>query len=408
MHLLDYTKRHRRLEMRKHLQRVGAGAKESSDGPSKRGAEESGGERGPNAMLLALGDLFVAIDSQRKRMGVLKPRDVILTLKRENVLFRGNMHQDAHEFLNFLLNNIGEVLQAEQKAQQEKREAKQMAQALAESAGEIAKESDRDRDEDSDSVSDCVSDSVSDGVIHGVSHGVSERDSDKDSDSVSDGGRDSVGGWKRFPNTIGGTFVHDVFEGVLTNETRCLCCETITSRDEGFLDLSVDVEENSSLTHCLNNFSSVETLDGGNKFYCETCCSLQEAHRRMRVKKLPKTLVVHLKRFKYVERLQRHAKVAHRVAFPFEMKLQNTSDAADDPDRLYELFGIVAHLGVGPNQGHYISTIKSHQKWMLFDDERIEVVEPWRVKAFFGAIEGQRARSSNCGYLLLYQAVNEA
>ena len=47
------------------------------------------------------------------------------------------------------------------------------------------------------------------------------------------------------------TWVHKVFQGTLTNETRCLCCETVRSKDEDFLDLSLDIEQNTSLTHCL-------------------------------------------------------------------------------------------------------------------------------------------------------------
>lgn len=49
----------------------------------------------------------------------------------------------------------------------------------------------------------------------------------------------------------GKTWVHEIFQGMLTNETRCLCCETVRSKDEHFLDLSVDIEQNTSLTHCL-------------------------------------------------------------------------------------------------------------------------------------------------------------
>ena len=60
-------------------------------------------------------------------------------------------------------------------------------------------------------------------------------------------------------------------QGILTNETRCLCCETVTARDETFLDLSLDIEQNSSVTSCLRNFSSTETLNGNDKFYCDEC-----------------------------------------------------------------------------------------------------------------------------------------
>lgn len=61
-------------------------------------------------------------------------------------------------------------------------------------------------------------------------------------------------------------------QGTLTNETRCLCCETVTARDESFLDLSLDIEQNSSVTACLRNFSSTETLSGNDKFFCDKCC----------------------------------------------------------------------------------------------------------------------------------------
>jgi hypothetical protein len=35
----------------------------------------------------------------------------------------------------------------------------------------------------------------------------------------------------------------DAFQGILTSETRCLNCETVTSKDEDFFDLSIDVEQ---------------------------------------------------------------------------------------------------------------------------------------------------------------------
>lgn len=66
--------------------------------------------------------------------------------------------------------------------------------------------------------------------------------------------------------------VWPIVQGTLTNETRCLRCETITARDETFLDLSLDIEQNSSITSCLRNFSSTETLNAEDKFFCDKCC----------------------------------------------------------------------------------------------------------------------------------------
>lgn len=96
----------------------------------------------------------------------------------------------------------------------------------------------------------------------------------------------------------------------------CFCQLQVSSKDEDFLDLSVDVEQNTSITHCLRylhkrdltksdtvfevsmrryffvrvllicracvyrDFSNMETLCSEYKYYCETCCSKQEAQKR--------------------------------------------------------------------------------------------------------------------------------
>ena len=139
--------------------------------------------------------------------------------------------------------------------------------------------------------------------------------------------------------------------------------QKVSSRDESFLDLSIDIEQNSSVTACLRQFSASEMLCQRNKFFCDSCCGLQEAEKRwvsasfvlptqvtifpyrMKIKKLPNVLALHLKRFKYQEDLRKYIKLTYRVAFPFELRLFNTVDEVDNPDRLYELFGIVVHIG---------------------------------------------------------------
>ncbi|KAJ1672434.1 hypothetical protein EV182_007190, partial [Spiromyces aspiralis] len=62
----------------------------------------------PDSMFSALKDLFTEINSRVPRSGVLTPFKFISKLKASNELFRSNAHQDAHEFLNYLLNEISE------------------------------------------------------------------------------------------------------------------------------------------------------------------------------------------------------------------------------------------------------------------------------------------------------------
>merc|ERR1719272_2868598 len=67
-------------------------------------------------LLSSLCDLFVSISNQRRRCGVYAPRRFITKLRAENELFNNQMHQDAHEFLNYLLNEAAELLEKREKA----------------------------------------------------------------------------------------------------------------------------------------------------------------------------------------------------------------------------------------------------------------------------------------------------
>ena len=47
----------------------------------------------------------------------------------------------------------------------------------------------------------------------------------------------------------------------------------------------------------------------------------------------------------------RMRKLMYRVVFPFELKLCNTVEDCPDADALYDLIGVVVHVGSGPNHG---------------------------------------------------------
>ena len=170
----------------------------------------------------------------------------------------------------------------------------------------------------------------------------------------------------------------------------------------------MDIEQNASITRSLKGFSCSELLCSESKYYCEECCSKQEATKSLRVKVLPQILVLHLKRFKYMEHVGRFVKLSYRVAFPFELKLFNTSDSAVDPDRMYDLTAVIIHCGGSAQQGHYITLVKHRGYWLIFDDDLVEHVEPHTIEEFFGIPEGHKSAPSECGYILFYQTRQEA
>ncbi|PON47669.1 Ubiquitinyl hydrolase [Parasponia andersonii] len=285
------------------------------------------------------------ICSQKKKTGVIAPKRFVQRLKKQNELFRSYMHQDAHEFLNFLLNELVDILEKEAQAPKNDQESSSPPEALT------------------------------NGLRNALANGTQKE-----------------------PLV---TWVHKNFQGILTNETRCLRCETVTARDETFFDLSLDIEQNSSITSCLKNFSSTETLNAEDKFFCDKCCSLQEAQKRMKIKKPPQVLVIHLKRFKYIEQLGRYKKLSYRVVFPLELKLSNT---VEDADLEYSLFAVVVHVGSGPNHGHYVSLVKSHNHWLFFDDENVEMIDESAVQTFFGSAQ-EYSSNTDHGYILFYESL---
>lgn len=266
-------------------------------------------------MLTVLKAAFECITENYSKTGVLSPYHLVEVTKRENVMFRNMQHQDAHEFVNFLINNV------------------------IESANMFGR----------------------------------------------------------------GNVLTDIFEGELTSETKCLTCDSSSYRNEKFLDLSVDLEQDSSITNCLRLFSKIEMLNGNNKFYCENCYSYQEAAKMIKLKKLPKILTFHLKRFKYSESLDRMVKLFYRVEYVKTLRIANTTKDSEQQDKLYELYAVVLHTGGGPYHGHYVSLVKTElYGWLLFDDETIEKISEDYVYSFFGDGVGLCT-----AYLLFYQEVKD-
>jgi hypothetical protein len=70
----------------------------------------------PPSLFSALRSLFVYISTNPAEKGTVAPRAFIDKLKEFNELFRSTMHQDAHEFLNYLLNKIVEEIEEDRKS----------------------------------------------------------------------------------------------------------------------------------------------------------------------------------------------------------------------------------------------------------------------------------------------------
>nr|XP_023012942.1 ubiquitin carboxyl-terminal hydrolase 46 [Leptinotarsa decemlineata] len=200
-------------------------------------------KRTKETLLTCLADLFHSIATQKKKVGSIAPKKFIARLRKEKEEFDNYMQQDAHEFLNFLINHISEIILAERQQNSTTNNVKSKA------AGE-----------------------------NGTAHTTPEP-----------------------------TWVHEIFQVSVTRFTE------------------------------------------SGRISC------------------------------------------------------NLSDDAVNPDRLYDLVAVVIHCGSGPNRGHYISIVKSHGFWLLFDDDQVDKIDASTIEDFYG-LTADTQKSSETGYILFYQS----
>ena len=52
--------------------------------------------------------------------------------------------------------------------------------------------------------------------------------------------------------------------------------------------------------------------------------------------------------------------------------------------------------------GHYVSFVKSHDKWLFFDDESVEAISESLVQTAFGSPQEYNSSSMDHGYILMF------
>jgi ubiquitin carboxyl-terminal hydrolase 12/46 len=166
------------------------------------------------------------------------------------------------------------------------------------------------------------------------------------------------------------SFVEDMFGGQLQNDFMCLRCESHATRSEQMNNLSLDIEKNTSLSYCVRRFNFKELLNKQDKFYCDFCRTKQVATKEIQMKTCPKVLLVHFKRFKFDEASYQYQKLVYRIPYPCELRIESL-----EGPKMYNLTGIVVHVGSGLSFGHYYAFARSKGKWIKFNDTSVQVVE---------------------------------
>lgn len=210
----------------------------------------------------------------------------------------------------------------------------------------------------------------------------------------------------------------DTFQGQLRSRISCLRCGFRRTKFEAFLYLSLPVVDSggmplASLGACLREFGREEHLCGSEQWYCQSCSTHCDAVKKIDLWKVPPTLLVHLKRFRYEAASPMRLSYAHGGAPPTTRKLGHAVDFGlrgldlralgavpmGSPQRAeptYDLCGAVDHWG-SAGFGHYTACVQHYEtgQWHRFDDSVVTPVSPSEVP-------------SENGYLLLFRRRDSA
>ncbi|XP_069484783.1 ubl carboxyl-terminal hydrolase 18 [Ambystoma mexicanum] len=192
----------------------------------------------------------------------------------------------------------------------------------------------------------------------------------------------------------------------------CLRCSVERTRDSSLIALPLPVsnprfKRPTSLEEALTCFFQPEKLMEENECLCQNCGKKTMSMQGMRLKTLPRTLTLHLKRLSTVK-TSGVQKISRRISFPLSLNLSQLlqpdfvcCDPAEQESWKYELFAVVAHSGT-PTFGHYCSYIRSFkdQRWYSFNDSSVSKVSWDDVKCTFG---NSTFHWGETAYLLVYR-----
>lgn len=378
----------------------------------------------------------------------IAPKDLLTCVRAKNEVFNNDMQQDAHEFTMFLLNDI---IDTEQRIMADPANINLFLQHEASMKKKGTStfafwKSSKDK-------------SISSG---GAGGGSKAHKSEKASSTTTP---PKSAGKPQQPFTGELTPLQVILQGQFGSLTACLECESVTARDEVFIDLSLETAQGTSLLRCLDHFGDPEYFWGKNKLRCDACKTSVRAAKTIHVQQLPQyALLIHLKRFQYDVKRQNFTKKADHVALPMQMDVEEyltdpevieqsmrneqarsqqrdtesttgskkhdaaaaPTPASASPDTFkpapeevrrklrgiarhkarFELTGFVAHIGEGPNSGHYFTCVRyGPQLWRRFDDDTVSTMAERDVQQYFGVPSEAAGVVTITAYILLYERV---
>ncbi len=137
------------------------------------------------------------------------------------------------------------------------------------------------------------------------------------------------------------------------------------------------IETNSTINiyDCLNYYNQIEQLGENDQWYCNICKTYQQAIKKTEIYTAPNYLIIQLKRFK-ISNNKLNKKNDTFVEFPlYNLNLEKYIIGPDKLNAIYDIYGVIYHLGNGINTGHYLAICKNNNEWICYNDINVRIFE---------------------------------
>eukprot|EP00127_Corallochytrium_limacisporum_P002119 Clim_evm13s108 gene=Clim_evmTU13s108 len=214
--------------------------------------------------------------------------------------------------------------------------------------------------------------------------------------------------------------VHDVFETTLEINDECLNCKHLNVNTESRPIFSFNPPQNYkehrrkhlavTINSCLRSSFQPEEIEKR----CDHC-GHAKARRWERISRMPKVLILHLKRFMHSKQWSTVTKIHDKISVSYQLnirslitqsnkrhKAESKENATGPIQRVsgdkYKLKAVVRHMGETVSVGHYVADILDGHHWQTYNDS---IVNESRVQHNRGLAPSEHDRATE-GYLFVY------
>ncbi|AEY98235.1 FAFR551Wp [Eremothecium gossypii FDAG1] len=174
-----------------------------------------------------------------------------------------------------------------------------------------------------------------------------------------------------------GCILHMLFQGYLESSIVCSECHGNNKTTvDPIMDLSLGIQNKSTLHECLDSFHRRESLTDFN-YCCKNCMSTSNPIRQLSMAKLPPVLMLQLKRFEHLIN-GTSVKINDYISFPLHLNMKDYCKPMDDqhpvPNMTFKLSAIISHQGT-VDKGHYTTICRINgDVWAKFNDSMVTLI----------------------------------